>query len=224
MKKLLLLLSLLLITYSVQSQNKRRALESNRVYMEVGPSLMWLYGNEILGFARSRVGFHVGLGYTQPLAGSIYTHTGLYATRKGNQYVGTFTDLTGRILTNATTNYSLDYVTIPYLLRFEGGDRTRVYVEAGPFASFLFRAEESVINDGSTISARDVTNEFQRYDAGVAFGAGFGFSLLNNFFGTFGARYAAGLLNISKLPVVNDQTIKTSALDLRFGFGVWLGR
>lgn len=224
MNKLSLLFVALILTACtiVQAQNKRRTLESNRVYMELGPSLTWLYGDPTLGPEKNNVYFNFGLGLTKPLAGPLYTHTGLYVARKGDRFAGQLFDINGQLIGLADISRKLDYAVVPYLLRLEVGDRLRFYGELGPYAAFLFRAEEGSAVGSSTLSPRDVTGEFRRLDGGAIAGTGIGFSLMDNFFGTVGVRYAMGFINTNASQAAGAVPIKTAAFDARFGFGVWL--
>lgn len=217
-KSLLLLASCLLLCLSVQAQNKRRPQESTRVYMELGPSLSWTYGNQSATSLDPLLGFNFGLGYTKPLYGALYTHTGLYVTRKGFRFTGQLFDILGQPIGFADETGIFDYLIVPYLLRYEAGDRMRVYIEAGPYAGFLYRAESKVFNE----PPMDITSSFKRYDVGASAGIGFGFSLGENFFGTVGARYSIGFVDIRENSSSGVGPVKTSAVDGRFGFGYWL--
>lgn len=219
MKKFLLLFaSLLLLGLSVQAQNKRRPQESNRVYMELGPSLSWIYGNQAATSLDPLAGFNFGLGYTKPLFGALYTHTGLYVTRKGFRFTGQLFDNLGQPIGLADETGLFDYLIVPYLLRYEAGDRVRLYIEAGPYAGFLYRAESKMFNE----PPMDITSSFKRYDVGASAGVGFGFSLGENFFGTVGARYSIGFIDIRENTSRGVGPVKTSVVDGRFGFGYWL--
>ena len=61
---------------------------------------------------------------------------------------------------------------------------------------------------------------FKRYDVGASAGIGFGFSLGENFFGTVGARYSIGFIDIRENTSRGVGPVKTSVVDGRFGF--WL--
>lgn len=219
---ILFLILLLAVTTVAQAQNKRRKLETNRIYMELGPSLAWLYGDPTLGPEKNNVYFNFGLGLTKPLAGPLYTHTGLYVARKGDRFAGQLTDINGQIIGMADLSRKLDYVVVPYLLRLETGDRLRFYAELGPYAAFLFRGEEASAIQSASLPPRDVTDQFRRLDGGAIAGTGIGFSLMDNFFGTVGVRYAMGLINTNASQAAGAVPLKTAAFDTRFGFGVWL--
>lgn len=218
----LFLLLCLLVPSVLQAQNKRRKLETNRVYMELGPSLAWLYGDPSVGPDKNNMYFNFGLGLTKPLAGPLYTHTGLYVARKGDRFAGQLVDPNGQLLGIADISRRLDYAVVPYLLRLEAGDRLRFYAELGPYAAFLFRGEELSALGSASSPPTDVTGEFKRLDGGAIAGTGIGFSLMDNFFGTVGVRYAMGFLNTNASQAAGAVPLKTAAFDARFGFGVWL--
>ncbi len=218
----LFLLLCLLVPSVLQAQNKLRKLETNRVYMELGPSLAWLYGDPSVGPDKNNAYFNFGLGLTKPLAGPLYTHTGLYVARKGDRFAGQLFDPNGQLIGTADISRRLDYAVVPYLLRLEAGDRLRFYAELGPYAAFLFRGEELSALGSASSPPRDVTGEFKRLDGGAIVGTGIGFSLMDNFFGTVGVRYAMGFLNTNASQAAGAVPYKTAAFDARFGFGVWL--
>lgn len=218
----LCLLAVLLCCSSLQAQNKRSKLETNRIYMELGPSIAWLHGDPSLGSERNNVYYHFGVGFTKPLAGPLYTHTGLYAARKGDRFVGQLVDINGTLIGSVDYARKLDYLVVPYLLRLEVGDRLRFYSELGVFGAFMYRAEGSSTSAGTSTPPMDITSQFKRLDGGAIAGTGIGFSLLDNFFGTVGVRYSMGLLNTNASQAAGNIPMKTAALDARFGFGVWL--
>lgn len=219
---LLFLTLILAATTTAEAQNKHRKLETTRMYMELGPSLAWLYGDPTLGPDKNNVYFNFGLGISKPLAGPLYTHTGVYVARKGSRFAGQLIDQSGQVIGLGNISRSLDYIVVPYLLRMEAGDRLRFYVELGPYGAFLFRAEEASALGSASLPPTDVTDQFRRLDGGAIAGTGIGFSLMDNFFGTVGVRYAMGFINTNASQAAGAVPIKTAAFDARFGFGVWL--
>ncbi|MDP5171822.1 MAG: PorT family protein [Bacteroidia bacterium] len=214
-----LIFLLLLAPFSTTTaQNKRGKSETNRVFMELGPSQVWLQGNDQLGADLNDVGFTFGVGWCKPLNGPLYTHTGVFVARKGNRLSDQLIDATGQPIGLADIRTRQDYLIVPYMVRLELGERIRFYLEGGAYGGLLIRAEQIAGNTGPQFAPIETTETLQRIDYGLLGGTGIVINVFDNFCGTIGARYNHGLYNISKgADVVNNAT-----LDLRIGIGVWL--
>ena len=86
-----------------------------------------------------------------------------------------------------------------------------MYIEAGPYLSFLLGAKQSVSGSLGTLDA-DNDEDFKSTDAGLGFGAGFNLGRWD-----FGVRYALGLTNISD---VQGQDWYTRTLNFHVGFRI----
>lgn len=63
------------------------------------------------------------------------------------------------------TNYNLNYLTIPVMANWHFGKKRNWYLNFGPYAGFLLNAKE-------TQGKRDVTDNFNSTDFGIALGIG----------------------------------------------------
>ncbi len=212
----------LMFSFSLSAQNKRRTTESDRLYLEGGPSLVWMHGNPALTFQDQTNDIHLGLGWTRIFYGPLYVHTGLYASRKGNRQLINWSDDQGNTFNLTDVRFRQDYLVVPLLLRVELGDRIRFYGEAGPYGGALLQAVEEPRVEMGALPSKTTTSNYLRVDAGAALGAGIQMTFMDNFCVTLGGRYSHGLLSIVKKQSTNDPSVLNAALDLRLGVGFWL--
>jgi len=114
--------------------------------------------------------------------------------------------------------FNLGYVELPVLAVVNICKNFNIH--AGGYAAYLVNANvKDVNNDGSIEGATDLnTDNFNRWDFGLAGGAGFDFGNV-----TLGARYNYGLSNIGKSGNLSGDLTKSSknagvAIYLGFGF------
>lgn len=215
-KKILLSLGLLLSIISF-AQNKITygGAAGVSIYNMRGETISEL--KQLLNFTdgiittNSVTGIHGG-GYVNiPVGGNLSLEPGLYYTSKGYQQKGSYTVKDISILSaDATSTLRSNYIDLPVLLKanFNG-----LQVFAGPQVSYLTNAN---LNTRATVAFynllnnnMDVTNRFNRWDAGVTGGAGYQFG--NGLRLT--ATYERGLMraDAAKNSQLFNQGIKISA-------------
>jgi hypothetical protein len=201
--------------------------QSNRfdVGMEGGISLASLRGNALVYEGHhSRMGYIGGLfgQYNFPRHFSI--RTGCYFERKGSSLKLSFVDMNGTPVGTMRGRESFDYITVPLLFRYNFGKKINCFVNAGPFVGFLLKQTEyteALLNIPESTSDR--TANFQETEAGVSFGAGINYPVSEKYMFSFEVRNNLGLTNVSALPILGGDVIKTNALNFLVGFNYRLG-
>lgn len=123
-------------------------------------------------------GLYAGGYMNVPVSGSLSVEPGLYYTSKGYEVSGSYAVKDISLLSaNARAKLSTNYIDIPVLLKanFNG-----LQVFAGPQVSYLTNAKlttnVAVVGFNLLNSSSDVTNQFNRWDAGITGGMGYQFA------------------------------------------------
>ena len=101
----------------------------------------------------------------------------------------------------------------------------KFYGNFGPYFGHLLR--QIIYDTGLGVrnfaSEDDNTEDMKRLDLGITSGLGTAIQIDENFGLTLEIRNSVGLLNTSKLEIVDDGTIKTNNTSFLIGIKVWLG-
>lgn len=136
-----------------------------------------------------------------------YEKVGNYMAYKGEDWGGN--------PVNGYEKTELEYLSFPLLAKFQIGNRLKLNFTAGGFLSYLLNAWHISFYDlyyPNGEMAAEMTNNFERLNAGVAFGVGVDYSFKNGINIGFETKDQLGLYNTSALPVINNQLIRTNSL------------
>lgn len=188
MKKSLIAITasiMLLCTFYTPAQaqvNKNIA----RVGFKGGVNFSTLYTEDSQD-SKMLAGFNIGLFSKVPVTGHVALQPELYFTTKGSEvtYNNTFVDGTAR--------FKLNYIELPLLLAINVTDNFNIH--AGPYASYLLSGKVTNESNVNLFDFEDNINsdDFNRFDAGIAVGAGLDFGSLG-----IGIRYNYGLTTVGK--------------------------
>jgi hypothetical protein len=132
-------------------------------------------------------GFNVGLFSKVPITQHVALQPELYFTTKGSEvtYNNTFVDGTAR--------FKLSYIELPLLLAINVTDNFNIH--AGPYAAYLVSGKATNESNVNLFDFEDNINadDYNRFDAGIAVGAGIDFGSLG-----IGVRYNYGLTTVGK--------------------------
>lgn len=162
---------------------------------------------------KSRTGFYGGAYVDIPLGVDFSIEPGLYYTQKGYELNGNLNlKGFGFLGAGAKAQLQADYVDIPLLLKLKAGS---FQVFAGPQFSYLTKANlhstAGVLGINLLNNNLDVTNNFNRWDAGVT--GGLGFAVSKNF--NITASYDYGLQKVDA-----GQRVKSYNQGFKIGLGV----
>lgn len=132
-------------------------------------------------------GFNIGLFSKLPVSEFIAIQPELYFTTKGAEvsYNNIFVD--------GTASFTTDYIELPILLVLNVTDKFNFQV--GPYLSYLLSGKVKNVSSNSYFDFEDNidTKDFNRFEAGVAVGAGLDLGALG-----VGIRYNHGLTIVGK--------------------------
>ncbi len=129
---------------------------------------------------KSNTGYNVGVIAAIPLSKNfVFQPEIMLSANQGMEF---------RPSTTSETNYNLNYVNIPLLIKYKS---MGFYGEAGPYFGFLTSGKVKT-KTGSTTTESDIKDSFDGTDMGVALGTGY---VMKSGLG-FGVRYNMGLQNI----------------------------
>lgn len=103
------------------------------------------------------------------------------------------------------------FISLPILLKYKFGLGNSLYINGGPFVSYMLKSE--LWNDYDEVNS-DQTDNYKSLDFGLVFGFGKTFKLKNNNEISVEIRENLGLSDISAVPVVGNGSIKTNSLNL----------
>ena len=147
--------------------------------------------------------------------------TGFSFQRKGYQVKDLiFTDMNGNYLGNGKITVSLDYITLPLLVKASFGKKTQFFINAGPYAGFLLNAKSRTLNDGKVIDEDNFTGDANRFDFGVTGGIGIAVPIKESWMVHAELRNYFGLMNVDATAFSN---LYTNTTDLRLGVVYRLG-
>lgn len=167
----------------VQAQvNKNMA----RVGFKGGVNFSSLYTKDSYD-SKMLTGFNIGLFSKVPITERVAFQPELYYTTKGAEitYNNTFVDGIAR--------FKLNYIELPLLLAINVTDNFNIHV--GPYASYLISGKVKNESNVNLFNFEDNVNsdDFNRFDVGIAVGAGIDFGSLG-----LGVRYNYGLTTVGK--------------------------
>jgi hypothetical protein len=199
---------LFLISSSSFGQLKKIA-----VGYEKGLSLVSMRGNFVLeNLQKSKLSFAIGVFFQYNINTNFALRSNISFERKGFA-IGPHSGYDSVGNPASVKSYSrFDYLCLPILARVSLGKKYRFFINAGPYIGYLVgQADVTKVNDDKFIE-KHIAN-FNKADLGLSGGAGVEIPL-KRYVLSFEIRDNFGLSNISKLPVANDGSIKTNALNL----------
>ena len=130
-------------------------------------------------------GFNAGLYAKFPISKGIAIQPEISYTTKGAELVY------NNAFVKGVAKFNVNYIEVPILLVMNITDNFNLHV--GPYAAYMVSGKTS--NDSNLISTqRELdTNDFNKFDAGLAGGLGIDLDVVN-----FGVRYNYGLTKIAK--------------------------
>ena len=130
-------------------------------------------------------GFNAGLYAKFPIAKGIAIQPEISYTTKGAELVY------NNAFAKGTSKFNVNYIEVPVLLVMNITDNFNVHV--GPYAAYMVSGKTETDSNIFTSENKLDTNDFNKFDAGIAGGVGVDLDALN-----FGVRYNYGLTNIGK--------------------------
>jgi len=196
------------------------------VGLEGCPSLTSLRGNDFVeAFYDPTIGFSGGLTFQYNFSKLVSIRTNIAFERKGAIAKTQAIDIFGNPIGEVTSHINFDYLTVPLLARLTFRNKIKFFVNVGPYLGYLVK-QTFVVKAFNEFpkSTSDNTVYYERIDVGLTAGLGVGLPIKEKLLLTLEIRNNLGLYNVSKLPVINDGTIKTNSTNLLIGIAYQLGK
>jgi len=204
----------LLASSAVRAQEQQTTTESNlkaKFGIKGGLNLTNLYVADV-STEHMKAGFNAGVFAKLPVTRGFSIQPELLYSLKGAKE-----DYNNFVQGSGEYRFNLGYMELPLLAVVNIAPNFNIH--AGGYAAYLVNANIKNVNDqGSVVGATELsTGDFNRWDFGLAGGAGFD---IQNF--TIGARYNYGLSHIGKddnLTGALTKNSKNAGLSVYVGFG-----
>jgi len=205
---------LLLASSAARAQEQQTTTESNlkaKFGIKGGLNLTNLYVADV-STEHMKAGFNAGVFAKLPVTRGFSIQPELLYSLKGAKE-----DYNNFVQGSGEYRFNLGYMELPLLAVVNIAPNFNIH--AGGYAAYLVNANiKNVNNQGSVVGATELsTGDFNRWDFGLAGGAGFD---IQNF--TIGARYNYGLSHIGKddnLTGALTKNSKNAGLSVYVGFG-----
>jgi Outer membrane protein beta-barrel domain len=189
-----------------------------KIGFETGPGVTSFRGNENLDkYFKPAEGFTAGFSYQFNSKNTINIRTGVVFERKKNTGYIVLDDNMGTFMEVFYKDY-YNYLTVPIALRKHFGRKKVFFINAGAFFGYLLKQNEIITGTPPLQpSNTNNTNRFKHVDFGVSGGLGLLLALNSTTELSVEIRNNLGLQNLSKLPVINNDAIKSNATYLLIG-------
>lgn len=214
MQRALLLIALISLAYTVQSQDQKVKLG-----LHGGPNLLILKGDELVGdHPKFKRDLAIGIDLEIPVGTRLSIKTGL--EYEGKAQIITFPASYGNPMAigTAKVNVGLNYLQIPLYAsyRFQSG-KTKVFADLGTYVGYLLSSDmlqrpKSAFDGTLSITSGGQSN----FDFGVISGLGLAFLISNKIEGTIAIQDHLGLTNVNK-PNAGHTKARTHTIGLRLG-------
>ena len=149
-------------------------------------------------------GFNAGLYAKFPISNNIAIQPEISYTTKGAELVY------NNAIVQGTAKFNVNYIEVPVLLVMNITDNFNVHV--GPYAAYMVSGKRTNDTNFSSSQTELDTNDFNKFDAGLAGGLGIDLDVVN-----FGVRYNYGLTKIGKDDSFISSDAKNSVLSAYIG-------
>ncbi|RKS93996.1 outer membrane protein with beta-barrel domain [Flavobacterium limicola] len=149
-------------------------------------------------------GFNAGLYAKFPISNNIAIQPEISYTTKGAELVY------NNAFVQGTAKFNVNYIEVPVLLVMNITDNFNVHV--GPYAAYMVSGKTTNDSNFSSSESELDTNDFNKFDAGLAGGLGIDLDVVN-----FGVRYNYGLTKIGKDDSFISSDAKNSVLSAYIG-------
>lgn len=183
--------------------------------LEGGAAIGSLYGNKAYkDIYQPRLAYYSGLTIQYQLKPKLSIKSGLGNELKGAKIDLLLFDGIGQELGNQIIFVDYNYLTIPLLFRFDFFKKNslQAFVNGGPYTSYLISSKLKY-----PYREEDLINSTRRFDAGLVAGAGTSIAFNERFIISVELRNHLGVLNLSKMTMVNNGAIKHNSLQMLLG-------
>jgi hypothetical protein len=222
MKKIISFCVLLALTF--QFTNSYGQQNKFAIGIEAGANLGHFYGNPILKkYGESTVREYRGISLQYNINRTFSLHTGLAYEQKGHHAKLQTINYNGMPTATIISNFTYSYLTVPAMVRATFGKRFRYFVNLGPYAGYALKQISKTEYPQAYTIETDDSKSMKQTDFGISAGSGIAFPVDSKLDLSLEIRNNLGLVNISKVQVVENESIKTNTLNLLIGLSYKIG-
>jgi Outer membrane protein beta-barrel domain len=155
--------------------------------------------HDLSDYKKSNIGLQAGVSFQGGITSRLSLLSEFYFLMKGGQLKA------NNSLTGTKTSLRFYSLELPVLARVHFG---KFYLNAGPYVGYSLSGRQKIEGSSESISFENSDNGFNRFDAGLQFGGGYGFKLRKKSV-LIDLRYVNGLTNLS-----NNQEMYTRYLNI----------
>lgn len=184
---------------------------------EIGAGIPTLRGSGF--FENNRLitlGYSGGVSLQYNLSESFALKTGLNFERKGSKQKLMLLCISDESSKGATSKFNLNYITVPVLSRFSGGEKVKYFVDAGMFVGYLLNAQVITEYFNKTETSNS-TKYRKKGDFGTSIGIGALVPIKDKIRLSIELKNNHGFINIDKNPINDNLSIKTNITKLLIG-------
>ena len=214
MKKIFLILSSVLISSMIYSQESKIA-----VGFQAAPAITSIRGNTFIDRYDSRFVISPGITFDYKITSNISFNSGLAFERKGAKSNTKFLDYTEMPpLVSQDFKINYDYLTLPLMFTYNTNTEVNFYIGGGKFLGYLISQKSFASATGDIPEwTHDHTDTSKKLDIGLSLIAGINLPVTHKLILDIGLRDYIGLVNTSRYYVENDGSIKTNSYSLVLG-------
>jgi opacity protein-like surface antigen len=196
MKHNFLILSFLFAFFTAGAQDSKWT-----IGLEAGPN--WSDIPNWYGSGFFLPGISAGLTGEYAVTNKISIKSGLLFQQKGHYTYQNATDSIGMPISGNyfESTYRLNYLVLPVYGKLYLGNKTKFFVELGPYFGYLLDASFKMVyhrnSQPDQVNTESQTTKFNRADVGASLGAGISIPVKSRFAIDLGLRYDQGILNIN---------------------------
>lgn len=195
MKRFITIILFFLIFQPVLLQGQENKLN---IGISGGPSMKWMYYKNY--HWAPGIGYSGDFSFQYNLTQRISLRTAIAFEKKGEHRTVGVTDEWGHYLGTRTYNYSLDYLVIPLLFRFNVIKPNYLFIDIGPYTGYLmclsYKTYGALGDDKSKCTKPDEFN--RKFDWGLSAGIGTEVPIADKISLMLETKYNRGLYDINK--------------------------
>jgi len=220
MKQLLLFICLLFSITVFSQQNKFD------LGIIGGPSITYLRSSAKNSKISPNIGFYAGVSAQYNFNKYCALHTEMAFERKGDATKVTLTDINGNVIGTPKFTFQYNCLTLPVLFRASFGEKVKFFLNAGPYVSYLLKAEYKNIlgynsSDGNNFNE---TSYLHKIDVGITQGLGIIIPVQNKLYLSCELRDNLGIVGLFKSTNYSNGQSYNHSLALLFGLNYKFGK
>jgi opacity protein-like surface antigen len=213
MKKIFMILSLVLISSMIYSQDSKMS-----VGFQASPAVTSIRGNPMTEMLDYRLVFSPGITFDFNITRNFSFNSGLAFERKGARMTNIYFSPSEDKYVSHDFRSNFDYLTMPLMFTYNTNTRVNFYIGGGTFLGYLISQKDisgQILDTAEYIY--EGTDSFKRLDTGLSFLTGVNVPVAPKLILDLGMRNYMGLVRINNYEIADNGSIKTNSYSLVLG-------